>query len=226
MLHTTSGIILHTIKYSESSLIVKMYTRDFGLRSYMVSGVRSKKSKSSAKLFQPLALVEVVVSNTNYVEIPYNIVKSSIAIFLNEVLNKSLSEEHADAELFDYIKNALLVLDLTHHNCANFHVFFMVQLSRQLGFFPQGKYTAEASIFDLREGRFVNQLPDHFYYLSSKNSKLLYDLILCSYENIQDLKINQAERKELLHAMVLFYQLHIASFKEIRSMEILEEVIS
>ena len=113
MLHKTSGIILHTVKYSETSLIVKIYTRDFGLQSYMVTGVRSKKSKNKASLFQPLALVELEVSNTNkgslqriseinilhpYSDIPYNIVKSSIAIFLNEILYKAIKEEHADED--------------------------------------------------------------------------------------------------------------------------------
>ena len=240
MHHTTSGIVLHTIKYSETSLVVKIYTRNFGLQSYMVSGVRGKKSKNKATLFQPLALVEMVVSNSNkgslqrvseinslhpYVDIPYNIVKSSITIFLNEILYKALREEHSDEDMFDFIKNSLLVLDLKHDNCANFHVFFMIQLSRYLGFYPQGKYTLETPIFDLREGRFIDRLPDHFYYLSQQNSMLLHDLICASYETIHELKIENSERKELLQAMIIFYQLHISSFKEIKSQEILEEVI-
>lgn len=240
MLHTTSGIVLHTIKYSDTSLIVKIYTRHFGLQSYMVSGVRSKRSKNKATLFQPLALVDMVVSNSNkgglqriseisilhpYSEIPTDIVKSSIAIFLNEVLYKALKEEHSDEDLFEFIKNSLLVLDLKHDNCSNFHIFFMIQLSRFLGFYPQGRYTTETAIFDLREGRFINHLPDHFHYLTSENSKLLYDFIIAGYDTIHQLKMGNTERKQLLQAMILFYQLHITSFKEIRSQEILEEVI-
>lgn len=240
MLHTTSGIVLHTIKYSESSLIVKVYTRNFGLQSYMVSGVRSKRSKNKATLFQPLALVDMVVSNSNkgslqriseitilhpYSEIPNNIVKSSIAIFLNEILYKALREEHSDEDLFDYIKNSLLVLDLKHDNCSNFHIFFMIQLSRFLGFYPQGKHTVETPIFDLKEGRFTNHTPTHVHYLTEQNSELLNNFIGATYETIADLKIDSVRRKELLQAMIAFYQLHITSFKEIRSQEILEEVI-
>ena len=240
MLHTTSGIILHTVKYSESSLIVKIYTRSFGLRSYMVSGVRSKRSKNKATLFQPLALVDMVVSNSNkgnlhriseitilhpYSEIPNDIVKSSIATFLNEILYKALSEEHPDEDMFDFVKNSLLVLDLAHDNCANFHIFFMIQLSRFLGFYPQGRYTTETPIFDLREGRFISHFPDHHFYLTAQDSSLLYDFITARYETIHQLKLGNTERKQLLQAMILFYQLHIASFKEIRSQEILEEVI-
>ncbi len=240
MLHTTGGIVLHTIKYSDSSLIVKIYTRNFGLRSYMVSGVRSKRSKNKASLFQPLALVDMIVSNSNkgdlhriseisilhpYTEIPNDVVKSSIVIFLNEILYKALREEHPDEDLFDFIKNSLLVLDLKHDNCSNFHIFFMIQLSRFLGFYPQGKYTTETPIFDLREGLFISRLPDHFHYLTVESSKLLHDFIAAGYETIQHLKIGHAERKQLLQAMIVFYQLHITSFKEIRSQEILEEVI-
>lgn len=240
MLHTTSGIVLHTIKYSDSSIIVKIYTRHFGLQSYMVSGVRSKRSKNKATLFQPLALVDMVVSNTNkgglqriseitilhpYSEIPNDIVKSSIAIFLNEVLFKALREEHSDEDLFEFIKNSLLVLDLKHDNCSNFHIFFMIQLSRFLGFYPQGRYTAETPIFDLREGCFISRLPGHFHYMTAENSMLLYNFIVANYETIHQLKITNSERKQLLQAMIVFYQLHISSFKEIRSQEILEEVI-
>src|ERR1017187_5840597 len=224
MLHTTSGIILHTIKYSETSLIVKIYTRDFGLQSYMVSGVRSKKSKNKATLFQPLALIEMVVSNSNkgtlqriselnilhpFINIPYDIVKSSIAIFLNEILYKALREEHSDVDLFDFMKNSLLILDLKHENCSNFHIFFMIQLSRFLGFYPQGKCIPETPFFDLREGKFIDRLPEHFYYLNTQNSKMLYDFIGASYETIQQLKVDNNGRKELLQAMITFYQLHI-----------------
>lgn len=240
MLHTTSGIILHTVKYSDSSLIVKIYTRNFGLQSYMVSGVRGKKSKNKATLFQPLALVDMVVSNSNkgslqriseitilhpYTEIPNDIVKSSIAIFLNEILYKALREEHSDEDLFDFIKNSLLVLDLKHDNCSNFHIFFMIQLSRFLGFYPQGKYTRETPVFDLKEGRFTNHIPTHVHYLTAENSELFNNFIGAGYETIQDLKIDSVRRKELLQAMITFYQLHITSFKEIRSQEILEEVM-
>src|SRR4051812_25488846 len=103
MLHKTTGIILHTVKYSETSLIVKIYTRNYGLQSYIISGTRSKKSKNKASLFQPLTLVDLIVSNSakeglhriseinilhSYNAIPYQIIKSSISVFINEILYK------------------------------------------------------------------------------------------------------------------------------------------
>lgn len=240
MLHSTSGIVLNTVKYSETSLIVKIYTSNFGLQSYMINGVRSKKSNKKARLFQPLALVDMIVSNSTkgnlqriseitplhpYTEIPFDMVKSSIVIFLNEILYKSLNEEHADADLFEFIKSSLLVLDLKHDNCANFHVYFMLQLSRYLGFYPEGKCSKETPLFDLREGRFIKSIPSHFDYLTAKASILLYHVIGSSYDSIHQIQIGNSERKALLASVILFYRLHIASFPEIKSQKVLEEVV-
>ncbi len=241
MLHKTSGIILHTTKYSETSLIVKIITPDFGVQSYIVNGVRGKKSKFKAPVFQPLTLVDMVVSNTDkaklqriseinihypYNDIPYNIIKSSIALFLNEVLYKAIKEQHSDENLFEYVKNSLQLLDLNHHNCSNFHVFFMVQLSRYLGFFPEGQCTAATPIFDLLEGRFVGPLPNHPNYLIAEQSKLLNQLINAEYGTIHQLEMDKHQRRQLLQSLIKFYQLHITSFGEIKSLEVLEQVIA
>ena len=240
-LEKTSGIILHTTKYSETSLIVKIITPDFGLKSYIVNGVRSKKTKFKAPIFQPLTLVDIVVSNSDkaklqriseinilypYTDIPYNIIKSSIALFLNEVLYKAIKEQHPDEHLFEYIKNSLQILDLKHDNCSNFHVFFMIQLSRYLGFFPAGNYSATSSFFDLQEGLFVSHLPRHSHYLNVMHSNLFNELINSEYDIIQEIKIDKNQRKELLKSLIKFYQLHITTFGEIKSLEVLEQVIA
>jgi len=240
MLHKTRGIILQTVNYSETSLIVKMYTRHFGLQSYMIKGTRSKNSKHKASLFQPLALVDMVVSNAHkntlqrvselsiahpYSNLPYDIIKSSIALFLNEVLYKALHEGNPDEDLFDFIENSLLILDLKQENCSNFHIYFMIQLSRYLGFYPQGSFADRTPIFDLREGCFVRNFPVHSFYLGSGHSALLNDFINTNYELIHTIVLDKAERKQLLNALILFYQLHIDTFKEIKSQEVLQQVI-
>ena len=240
MLHKTKGIILHTINYSETSLIVKIISPDFGLKSYIVKGVRSKKSKFKATIFQPFALVDMVVSNTDraelqriseinilypYVDIPYNIIKSSIVLFLNEIVYKAIKEQHSDENLFEYLKNSLQVLDLKHENCSNFHVFFMIQLSRYLGFFPQGNYSSFTPFFDLQEGSFVGHSPHHPHHLNAIQSNLFGILINAQYDSIHQIKIDKSQRKQLLQALIKYYQLHIASFGEIKSLEILEQVV-
>ena len=241
MLHRTSGIILQTTKYSETSLVAKIYTHSFGLQSYIISGLRNKKSKNKASIFQPLALVDMIVLNSNkgnlhriseisilhpYSDISFNIIKSTIAIFLNEVLYKSVKEEHPDEDLFEYIKNSLLILDLKTDNCSNFHIYFILQLSRYLGFYPQGRFSQNNSLFDLKEGSFINYLPNHPHYLASNHSQLLYELITVDYEQLGQIKINKSDRKQLLLSLIIYYQLHLAGFGEIRSLEILEEVIA
>lgn len=240
MLHKTGGIVLQTTKYSESSLIVKIYTRDFGLQSYIVSGVRNKKSKNKASLFQPLALVDLIISGNEktalqriteinnslpYANIPYDIIKSSIALFLNEVVLKALKDSDPDEDLFEFLKSSLLILDIEQQSSANFHLFFMAQLSRFLGFYPHGIYSDNTSIFDLRAGTFVNFIPQHPHYLNAVLSSLLSQLLSLGYNHIGNFKIDKLERKQLLRALALFYQLHISSFNNIKSLEVLEEVI-
>ena len=241
MLFKTSGILLHSVKYSDTSLIVKIFSSDFGLKSYIVNASRNKKSKIKASLFQPLALVEIIVSNTEkakleriseiniitpYTNIPYNIIKSTITLFLNEILYRAIKEQQNDINLFEFIKNSLLLLDLKQENCSNFHVFFMIQLSRYLGFFPEGSYSISSSIFDLQEGRFINHIPNHPFYLNEMLSNLFYQFITSEYNSIHKLKLDKMQRKSLLKALIKFYQLHIASFGEIKSFEILEEIIA
>jgi len=241
MLFKTSGILLHSVKYSDTSLIVKIFSSDFGLKSYIVNASRNKKSKIKASLFQPLALVEIIVSNTEkakleriseiniitpYTNIPYNIIKSTITLFLNEILYRAIKEQQNDINLFEFIKNSLLLLDLKQENCSNFHVFFMIQLSRYLGFFPEGSYSISSSIFDLQEGRFINHIPNHPFYLNEMLSNLFYQFINSEYNSIHNLKLDNMQRKALLKALIKFYQLHIASFGEIKSFEILEEIIA
>lgn len=240
MLHKTSAIVLQTTKYSETSLIVKAYTQESGLQSYIINGVRSKTSKNKAGLFQPLTLVDIVASGNErsllriteisihqpYSHLPYDVIKSSIGIFINELLLHSFKEPHPDEDLFLFIRNSLLILDLGTDNCSNFHLGFMLQFSRFFGFFPQGEYSSNTSVFDLQEGRFVNYLPHHSHYLNSNISAILSKLLFLSYEELTGFRMDKGERKQLLHALILYYQLHIPSFGLIRSLEILEEIIA
>jgi DNA repair protein RecO (recombination protein O) len=240
MLIKTIGIVLQTTKYSETSLIVKIYTAEHGLHSYIISGVRNKRSKNKASLFQPLAIVDIVVSGNGraslkriteinihhaYSHLPYDTIKSSIGIFINEILVHSFKEPHPDEDLFEFIKSSLLILDISPGNNANFHLSFMLQLSRFLGFYPQGEYSSNSSVFDLQEGKFVNYLPQHPHYLNSAASALLSALLSTGYNELCSFNLGKTERKQLLNALVLFFQLHIPSFGEIKSTQVLEEII-
>lgn len=240
MLHKTSGIVLQTIRYTDTSLIAKIYTEQFGLQSYMISGVRSKKSKTKASLFQPMTIVELEVSNSQksslnriseiaiqhpYSEIPYNIIKSTITMFLNEVLFRSLKEEHADEDLFSFIKNSLLILDLKTESCSNFHLCFLVQISKFFGFYPQGVYSEMDCFFDLGEGKFISRVPSHNNYLNASDAKLLSKLMVSNFETVHEIKMDGVQRKMMLNYLLTFFRFHIPSFGEMKSMAVLEQIV-
>lgn len=241
MLQKTLGIILNNTNYGENSIITNIYTREFGLQSYMVNGIRSKKTSKKHQLFQPLMLVDLVVSNGDkkalkkiseislayhFVDLRNNVLKSSIAFFLNEVLYKTLKEENKDEDLFDFIFHSLQWLDLKTSNFNNFHLFFLVQLSRYLGFEPQGTYSKEYCIFDLVEGKFVNKLPIHNNYLLNRESENLFQCLLLTLNESESLKLNAIERDKLINGILKFYQYHVPSFSELKTIEVLKQVLN
>lgn len=241
MLYKTRGIVLHTLNYSDTSVIARVYTEQFGLQAYMINGARGKKAKIKANIFQPLSLVDMVVyhkeksglqriseirNNHPFTSIPYNIVKTSIVMFVNEVLYKAIREEEPNQRLFEFIFSSVQMLDLEPDNCANFHLSFLVQLSKYLGFFPQGKACAETPCFDLQEGTFIAREPMHPYFLDSDLSLILNELLETDLNSASTLHVMNSQRRELLSKLILYYELHLASLRQINSHLILEQVIA
>jgi DNA repair protein RecO (recombination protein O) len=241
MLEKASGILLHTTNYSDSSVIVKVYSSRFGLQSYMVSGVHGKRTKNKASVLQPMNIVEFIATGGEkskmkriteigllhpYTSIPYDITKSTIVMFLNELLFRSLKDDEPNGDLFEYLKNALLILDLRPEGYSNFHLCFALQLSRFLGFYPRGNYSPDHTWFDLRDGTFVASRPSHALCMENEDSRLFDLLLHTNFEDMDQLNISRGQRKKLLRNIVFFYRLHIPSFGEMRSTEVLEEIIS
>ena len=241
MLFTTKGIVLHHFKYSEKSVIAKIYTEKFGLQSYILNGVRSAKSKNKAVYLQPLSLVEI---NANYKEkkglqqikniqlaiaynsIPFNIGKTSIAFFIAEILYKSIKEEETNYTLFEFLYNSLQLLDLKETNYADFHLIFMAQLCYFLGIPPQNKDIDSKHIyFDLQEGIFLPHQPPHQAYTDSITSNLLVEILNANFDNTT-LSLNYSDRKKVLKALLDYYNLHLSNFENLKSLAVLEEVLS
>jgi DNA repair protein RecO (recombination protein O) len=241
MLHKTRGIVFKTTDYGESSVIVQVFTEKFGLQSYIVNGVKKPKAKISRNMLQPLHLLDMVVyhKNTGSVQriselknsplfqtIPYDVIKSSIAIFLNEVLYKAVKQQSADENLFDFIFNAIECLDNQGENLANFHLLFLVRLTRYLGFYPEQYNPSNSDYFDMKNGTFSRYKPEGLYYLSPPHTQNFGALLQTSFENIAQLKFSSDERRYLLQKLLDFYALHIEGFGNIKSHEVLEEVLS
>jgi len=240
MIHTTKGIVLHQTKYAESSLIVKIFTEEFGLQSYMIKGRGSKNAKVKAKQFQPLALLEMEANHRDHRGIQYlsecksflnpysdNMAKNAIVIFLNELLYKALKEENANKPLFEFCWNSIQILDLSTDVRASFYLYFMLQASRYLGFFPGGQFSTKTPFFDLPEGTFKENTPVHGLFLQEKSSKCLSQLIeLESYKDLSQIAIGTETRKDLLEKLLIYYKLHIQNFPNLNSPLILEEIFS
>lgn len=241
MFFKTKGIVIQRIKYSETSIIVKIYTEIFGLQTYIVKGARSRKSKIKSNIFQNLSLLDLVVSKKEkskinfltevrqayqFKTIPFDIRKSSIAIFLNEILYKTIREEESNQNLFDFLFNSIQLLDHQEKDFANFHLLFLLKLTKHLGFFPHKKQAEQFKYFDLTEGVFLDKIPTHQYYLNTELSQILNNLLNISFEKIYEIKISKIQRLQLLEKLIDYFKIHIENFNEIKSLAVLQTVLN
>ena len=238
----TRAIILHATKYSETSLIVRAYTEQSGMLSFIVGGVRGGgKSRFPAGMFQPLTLVELIASGKPGSSLPriteiqfspplamlhQDLIKGSIAMFLSEVLSRSIKEEEPSASMFAFLHNAIRMLDAESQGVSRFHISFMVQLSRWLGFYPSGSYEKETPFFDLQEGVFSNQKPVHAYFLEGQDAMSLWLLMQTPFEQLSSLEKDLIDNKRLLQLLVRYYELHMTQGRSIQSHHVLSEVMA
>jgi DNA repair protein RecO (recombination protein O) len=207
----------------------------------MVSGAKKPKAKISRNMLQPLALLDMVVYHKNagnvqrikelknfplLQNIPYDIIKSSIALFLNDVLYKAVKQQGVDENLFDFVFSGIEWLDHQTEGLANFHLLFLVQLTRYLGFYPDRYLAGDADYFDMKNGVFCQYKPDTILYLSPPHTHNFASLLQYNFENLPQLKLTNDERRYLIQKLLDYYALHIESFGNIRSHDILEEVLS
>ncbi|MHA4893272.1 DNA repair protein RecO [Pedobacter sp. PWIIR3] len=241
MLHKTRGIVLKTTTYSESSVVVQIFTEKFGIQSYLINGVKKPRAKISINMLQPLHLVDMVVYHKNttgiqrvselrpspvFSSIPYNIIKSTIIQFLNEVLYKSIRQQMADEYLFDFIFSAVAWFDESSEPNTNYHLTFLLKLTRYLGFSPSLDTKSDSAFFDLQEGEFKSRRPPHLNFLEKQEADQFILLFNVPFEKINEIKITNKTRRFLLDKILVYYTLHTASFGEIKSHQVLEEILS
>lgn len=235
MLTRTQAIVLNAIRYQEKGLIVSCYTRSLGIKKFFIASAFSGKGGNKSAYFQPLTLLETEVNfknkgtlehfkeiriSTPYADIPFDIHKSSIALFLSEVLHHSIKENEPDETLFDFLATALVWLD-THHDSLNFHLITLYKITKFLGFYPHinpenGRY------FDLQNGAFSND--KNFHSLSESDSELFVKLSVLNFNDPSC--FTGIQRRSLLNILIDYYALHIDSFKKPKSLEVLKEVLS
>lgn len=239
MIIKTKGIIIRTKKYSESSIIADIYTEEKGLRSYIVSGVRAKKTKFPPGLLQVMSLVDMVAYHRDdksltrikeiraahvFQKLPFEVARRSVGIFMAEIARKTIRESEENQALFDYLYESFVYLDETENSVANVHLWFMLNLSAHLGFMPGGDFDEYNNFFDLQEGQFVPFGFEHTYFLTEDLSLILYHLLQSPVEKVHEVAMSKEQRKLLVGHLLDFYALHIENLPQIHSHAILEEV--
>ena len=241
MFSKSDGIVLHSLKYGDTGRIVTVYTETFGRCSFMLQGIHAKKSANKANLLQPLFLMELEIDHRQgrslqrarelrishpYQSVPYDIVKSSQAIFLAEFLYKVLKEEEARPELFQFLSHSFQILDLLQSGAANFHLLFLAQLTRYMGFAPTNNHSDDRHFFDMASGHFTDVKPIHPNYIESAESRLFAEILETSYEEAARMTLTATLRNQLLIKIIAYYSLHLGIPLPLKSLEVLRELFS
>ena len=233
------GIVLHTLKYGDSGMVVYLLTDSGGRQSYMVQGVRSARGHGSKlALFQPMFAVEFeglessrmqmhrfreVRSGIVLQSLPFDVRKSTIALFMAEVLYRLVKECEPNQRLFDFVWGSVAALDALDEGVTNFHLWFLTNLSRFLGFSPGNAYLPGAW-FDIREGSFTPLRPSHGEVLSADDARILHDLLECDVRYIAEIGLNRRQRVAYLDALLVYYGYHLDAIHAVQSVRILQEV--
>jgi DNA repair protein RecO (recombination protein O) len=239
MLVSTKAIVLSAIKYSEADLIVCCFTQSNGLKSYLLPGIlKSRKGKLRASYFQVLTQLELTARHRDkgtlerisevkvlspYTTLHTQVVKSTLLLFLSEILKNSIQEEQPNEALFQFLRDSLQWLD-THDRIANFHLLFLVQLTRYLGFYPDVK-TIEGSFFNIYEGNFQNT-GEGIYCATGGKVEAFKQLFGIDFERSDQIKLTKKVRSEILDMLLLYYRLHVQSFKQPKSLLVLNQLFN
>ena len=243
--HTTKGIVLRTVKYGETSVIASIYTELFGLQSYLVNGVRTSTGKGSGKasLFQAAAMLDLVVYHNElknlqrlkefrwghlYRHILSDVHKNAVALFMVELLSKTIRQPEQNSDLFYFIEDAFLHLDESEAPVvANYPLYFALHLAALHGLRFSDAYTQQHSFLDLQEGEFVHDQPIHPYFLGEPYSYITSQLLKAQQpHDLMAIPLNQEARRILLNAYQQFYALHIQDFGVMKTLPVLQAVLS
>ncbi len=243
MLHKTKAIVLRTVKFGETSLVATLYTELFGLQNYLIKGIRqtNKKGGGKASLFQPSAILNLVVYHSDlkqlqiikemnwavlYKHVLSDVVKHSVALFMVELIAKSIKEPENNPDLFEWFEQQLIFLDTADTTAtANFPIHFAWAYSGRLGFAVEGSFTKSTPILDLQEGIYESNAPQHANYISDNLAEKTSQFI--HYQSVLDtitIALNRFQRKEMLSAAILFYQYHIQDFGIMKTIDVLNTI--
>ncbi|MFD2551338.1 DNA repair protein RecO [Bizionia sediminis] len=234
----TKAIVLSKIKYRDNDLIISCYTQQRGLTSYLIRGAYKSKRSGTIAYYQLLSQLDIVENykpnqSLHYIKevksafvyssLHTNVLKSSIVLFLSEVLTNVLKEEEQNTLLYDYLETALQWLD-SETNYANFHLLFLLKLTKHLGFYPQESYQ-DTDVFNMESGFFENK-GQHIYAISAANNKLLKQLLGMNFDALHIIKLQAHQRQSFLQMLMQYFELHLGYFRKPKSLQIFNQVFN
>ena len=237
MITKTRGIVLRSVRFGESSLIVDVLTKSSGRVSFMVHIPKTSKGKIKKQYFQPMTLLDFeydfrqrsnlqrikdVRVSLPYSSIPIDPAKSCISLFLSEFIYYATRNEQENPTLFTYISTSLEWLDNAYEDFANFHLVFMMRLGKFLGFHPFLEDFTPGCFFDLRNGCFTLSMPLHTDFLNGH----LYNLMRMNFDTMKLFKLSHDDRNRITEIVLRYYKLHLPNMPELQSFDILREVFA
>lgn len=239
MLVKTKAIVIHSFKYGESKLIIELLTAGYGRQSCIATPGKSPGSKLKKQYFQPLTILEAIIDIRRrvrlqrlkearvavpFTSIPFNPFKLSISLFAAEFLRYATRHEQTDGLTYAYVENSIMWLDGCGGHFANFHLVFMMRLTRFLGFYPNIEDYTPRSRFDLRASCFRTDIPLHNDCLSPGESEKMGLLLRMNYPTMHLYKMTRTERNRMTDVILRYYQIHIPDFPELKSLPVLKEL--
>lgn len=240
MILKTSAVILKVTPYSEKASVIAAYTRESGRITLIAYGMHSKRNTARRASLMPLTLVGIVAGKDHGKEmyqlkeiqpeylnsnIQINPVKTSQALFIAELLYKTIRQSDTDTDLFDFLEQSIRYLDQTQQNTAGFHLIFCMQLCRFLGFEPNTE-NENFAFFDMLEGCFTQIRPSHKHVIHGPNVQLFAELTRLQYADMEQSALSRTQRNELLDLMLEYYRLHLTDFHGLKSTQVLRDIFS
>lgn len=238
MLVKTKAILLHHVRYSDNSLIAHFYTREYGRLSVMAKGISSRKGSARYNYFRPLNIFNLElyryenreIHNLKEIslafipeKIPGDINRTTVALFMSEILYNIIREEDANRMLYDFIESSVVTLDGINEGISNFHLWFLVALTDYAGIGPSHT-KLQGCYFDMLTGQFTSRQPMHPDILEPGNAAILNLLLQMPAAEIASLQLTGEERTELLARILRYYNLHLTGIRQIRSLQVLKDV--
>ena len=244
MIFSTNGIVLRTLKYGDTSIIVSIYTETFGIQSYLVNGIRTTgKNSSGNAIFQPSSLLDLNVYHSDlknlqrikdykwsflYDHVLTDVTKNAVAMYMVELMQKSLKQPETNTDLFHFCEDAFIFLDKSNAAVtANFPLYFCIHLAYFFGFRMNDNYSEKNSILDLQEGVFANAAPSHGYILDGANSYAVSQILKAQKPgDLEEIKLNKLIRAEVLNYLQYYFAFHIQDFGVMKTLPVLQTLFS